>query len=651
MQGRSSFYLGLRGRLTALALGAAGLILLGLLALLPSQLDAFSRRWAESRSLGIAHVLARACAVPLDFDDDVAAARALSDLEGSEGARYAVLVRPDGSRLARWGQAPDEVTRAGIDEGVIHLPGLLRVTVSVVAPQAGRGALVLGFDTLELERRREQTRLLILAITLAVTLLLAVPAAILGARWIHRPLARVTAVAERVASGDMSAPAKLPVDRRDEIGTLARSFAHMLDRLYEKEAGIAAAAARLEQAVDERTADLARANEELAQSLAELRRTQEQLVAADRRITIGRLTAGVSHEINNPLAYIKANLDFVQQACEDLVGAPPGQDDPARTRGDLLAMADSVRDALSGVERVRYIVRGLKNFSRDDADERHVVKPADPLRAAIDMARHELKGRARLVEQVGPMPAVLGHEVRLSQVFLNLLVNAAQAIPEGAPERHEVRVEGRTGAGGEAVVEVKDTGCGIGPEARARLFEPFFTTKPLGVGTGLGLSICKGIVEGIGGRIEVETAPGAGSTFRVVLPPAPSHPPAGAARPRRTRVLIVDDEPMVRSALERSLGRDHEVRAAPGAREALALLDGGAQFDRILCDVNMPGMDGFAFRDAVAEHAPEMADLIVFMTGAVLDPARRAYLSAHALVCLEKPLDPKQLASVLDANV
>jgi two-component system chemotaxis sensor kinase CheA len=115
-------------------------------------------------------------------------------------------------------------------------------------------------------------------------------------------------------------------------------------------------------------------------------------------------------------------------------------------------------------------------------------------------------------------------------------------------------------------------------------------------------------------------------------------------------VLVVDDEPMVRAALERSLGRDHEVRASPSAREALALIEGGARFDRILCDVNMPGMDGFAFRDQLAERAPHVAGSIVFMTGGVLDPARRAYLAAHALVCLEKPLDPKLLASVLDAQ-
>jgi two-component system NtrC family sensor kinase len=156
------------------------------------------------------------------------------------------------------------------------------------------------------------------------------------------------------------------------------------------------------------------------------------------------------------------------------------------------------------------------------------VDPGRALRSALAMAQNELRPRARVATDLAVVPAVHADEHRLVQVFVNLLVNAGQSIPEGNSERHEVRVA-LFPRGGEVVAEISDTGAGMSPEARARIFEPFYTTKEPGTGTGLGLAISHSIVTGLGGRIEVESAPGAGSRFRVVLPAARPADPAARA--------------------------------------------------------------------------------------------------------------------------
>ena len=247
----------------------------------------------------------------------------------------------------------------------------------------------------------------------------------------------------------------------------------------------------------------------------ERRDLRAQLVIADRMASIGTLAAGVAHEINNPLAYVVANLGFVREAVAEL-SHPPA--DPAGVLGSLGQALDDARD---GAERVRRIVLDLKALSRSD----ETTLPVDvrgALDAALAVAGHEIARRATLVRRLAPVPCVVANAGRLGQVFLNLLVNAAQAIPEGNPAGHEIRVATSTDARGRVVVEIADTGSGIPPEILERMFDPFFTTKPAGVGTGLGLAISRGIVAALGGEIQVESEVGAGSTFRVLLPPPAS---------------------------------------------------------------------------------------------------------------------------------
>jgi PAS domain S-box-containing protein len=235
---------------------------------------------------------------------------------------------------------------------------------------------------------------------------------------------------------------------------------------------------------------------------AALRESEARLALADRLSSIGTLAAGVAHEINNPLAYVLANLEYARRA---LGGS------------ERVEVEQALADALEGASRVSRIVQDLKGFAR--ADEAAVeVDLTRVLRSTANLARAEVRRRGALVVELpAELPPITGNASRLGQVFLNLLVNAAQALPDGAPDRHQVRLRAHAERH-RVVVEVEDTGSGIDPEIRGRLFDPFFTTKPVGIGTGLGLAISHQIVTDLGGEIEVTSAPGQGATFRVSLP-------------------------------------------------------------------------------------------------------------------------------------
>ncbi|MDY7226060.1 AAA family ATPase [Hyalangium rubrum] len=260
----------------------------------------------------------------------------------------------------------------------------------------------------------------------------------------------------------------------------------------------------------------------IARDITERKSVQERLRAADRMASLGTLAASVAHEINNPLSFMTSNLRFID---EELRGMAESGEALAGERGQEVRAA--LQETLTGSSRVSEIVRDLKTFSRGDEERRGPVNVHAVLELCVNMARSEIRHRARLVKEFAELPPVLANETRLGQVFLNLLVNAAQAIPEGADVKaHEVRVSTTRDAAGWVVVAVKDTGVGIPPENLGRLFDPFFTTKPAGVGTGLGLSIVHGIITGMGGKITVESEPGRGSLFQVFLPPVGGETPA-----------------------------------------------------------------------------------------------------------------------------
>ncbi|HSN92492.1 MAG TPA: ATP-binding protein, partial [Anaeromyxobacteraceae bacterium] len=326
-----------------------------------------------------------------------------------------------------------------------------------------------------------------------------------------------------------------------------------------------------------------------------------------------------------------------------------------RDRGAPQEVLRALEDAREGGARVREIVRDLRTFARSGGEARARVDVRRTLRSAVNLALAEIRRRARLDLDLAEVPPVLGAEHRLGQVFLNLLVNAAQAIPEGAADRNRIRVATRVEAG-RVLVEVSDTGAGIPDEVLPRIFDPFFTTKPVGVGTGLGLAIVHTIVAELGGEVRVRTAPGQGTTFAVDLPaaaPAATSPEAGSPEPAQVRIgriLVVDDEPLVARAVARVLSPPHEVVAVDGGPDALARIEGGDRgFDLVLCDLMMPGMSGMELHDRLRAVAPELSRRVVFITGGAANPDVRAFLERARRPVVEKPFDPPSLRRVVSS--
>jgi len=381
--------------------------------------------------------------------------------------------------------------------------------------------------------------------------------------------------------------------------------------------------------------------------VTEHHRLQEQLMVSDRMASVGILAAGVAHEINNPLAAILTNLHM---AVETL---PTLKIDPV-SKNDQSELEEELHDALEASERLRDIVRDLKIFSRTPESAMGPVDIHRILDSSLRMAWNELKHRARIVRKFERVPSVHGDESRLGQVFLNLIVNAVQAMEEGHADRNTITISTAVDARGRVEVEVRDTGCGMSQEVLSHIFTPFFTTKPVGVGTGLGLSICSRIVQALGGEIAVESEVGKGTCFHICLPPAQkvdASPRVGRVRRAiaalSARILVIDDEPIVGTALKRVLGKENEVIAETSARNALDRIRGGEHFDLILCDLMMPDMTGADFYAEFKELWPARASDIVFMTGGAFTPKARTFLASVNNERMEKPFDMATLKKLV----
>jgi CheY-like chemotaxis protein/two-component sensor histidine kinase len=352
-------------------------------------------------------------------------------------------------------------------------------------------------------------------------------------------------------------------------------------------------------------------------------------------VSVGTLAAGVAHEINNPLGYVLGNLTALSN------GLAPGELSPEQRQ--------TLQDAIHGAKRVRDIVSDLQTFSRAEQSRKPV--PVDVLRVmdvSIRMAYSAVKHRARLERDYHPVAAVEGSESRLGQVFLNLIVNAAQAMPDRPALENEVRVV-VTQDGDFVVVEVKDNGAGMTEDVRKRIFDPFFTTKRVGEGTGLGLSICHTIVTRMGGKIDVESTVDVGTTFRVRLPITHARPARETLEPpppsvaRRERILVIDDEPMIGVMIRRLLAAHADVLPLTNAREALRRIAANERFDAIVCDLMMPRMSGIEFYTELSTLSPDMARRTGFLTGGAVTPQARKFLLEHEDLMLEKPVELRKL--------
>jgi len=384
-----------------------------------------------------------------------------------------------------------------------------------------------------------------------------------------------------------------------------------------------------------------------AQDVTEQKQLEARILLSDRLASLGTMAAGVGHEINNPLAYVMSNLDLIAEEIRTIGGGSPS----ARMKD----LGEMVNEARQGADRVCKIVRGLRTFSRIDEERRVTLDVKEVLELSINTAFHEIRHRAGLVKDYGEIPPVEADEAQLGQVFINLLVNAAQAIPQGQADQHEIKLITRTDASGMAVVEVHDTGRGISQEVLPRIFDPFFTTTAIGEGTGLGLSICHGIIGSLGGNLEVESDVGKGALFRVTLPAAklreaveqaPSEPKKQGST-RRGRVLVVDDDKLVGNVLLKVLGAEHDVTVLSSARDALARLISGEHFDVILCDLMMPGMTGMDLYAELRGQATEKADRMMFLTGGAFSSTARSFLDKVPNQRFDKPFNLQNLRAAV----
>jgi signal transduction histidine kinase/CheY-like chemotaxis protein len=392
------------------------------------------------------------------------------------------------------------------------------------------------------------------------------------------------------------------------------------------------------------SAELSRQVEERTRELDE---TRDNLIRAERLTALGRLSASVGHEINNPLSYVIGNLEYALKELERS-GSTPG-------------LLEALRDASSGADRIRKIVHELRAFSRgSDTDRREVVDVCEVLEAAVKLVWGELRHRVHLERLLPVVPRVMADSNRLTQVFVNVLMNAVQSIPEERAGQPGSIITLRTvQLGPEQIgVEISDTGVGIAPKDSARLFEPFFSTKPQDKGTGLGLFVSLGIVTSLGGRIDLESRVGEGTVVRIVLPVATGLPP----EPERIssipppslkdrRLLVVDDDVLVARTLARLLS-GHRVEVVGNGREALVRLKReGEAFDLVLCDLMMPDLTGMDVYEEIEKTQPRLAERFVFISGGGVTERSRRFIEQHADRVLPKPIDSRQLAKLLSQRV
>jgi PAS domain S-box-containing protein len=372
--------------------------------------------------------------------------------------------------------------------------------------------------------------------------------------------------------------------------------------------------------------------------ITEQRASAQRQKRHERLITTGTLAAGVGHEINNPLSFVMSNLDFALDELRIIGGGSPSS--------RIQDLVDCLAEAKDGTERIRRIVRGLRSLVRGEAEPRP-NNASEIIAVAVNMSMHEIRSRATVETEIDRGLFVLADEPSLTQVFVNLLTNAAQAFVLPEPERNRIKVTAAV-EGDKVRITVVDNGSGIPADVFPRIFDPFFTTKPVGVGTGLGLSISHSVVASLGGELTCDSQFGVGTTFSVILPLATMPKDEFMLRAPSTevpqgKVLIVDDEEGVVRSTARLLRSAHEVLGVSDPREAVRRIDAGERFDVIFCDLMMPHLTGADVYARIRAVSPAQAERMVFVSGGVLKDELNRFLEEVPNEHLEKPVDGTRL--------
>jgi signal transduction histidine kinase len=377
---------------------------------------------------------------------------------------------------------------------------------------------------------------------------------------------------------------------------------------------------------------------------------EARLTRAARLAALGRLAAGVAHEINNPVSFVSTNLDEVRLRLSPIVAANTDL-------ADMSEIGEMLDECVEGMRRIRRITRDLGAFARVSSDAPMITNLNEVIRAAIKLTRNEARHVAQVTTQLLELPDITLDEGKMTQVFVNLILNALHAIEESSRPDHRLEIETRA-TPTEVIAVITDTGVGVPSNVIDSVFDPFFTTKAGDRGTGLGLAICRDTVRRHEGDLEIASEVGVGTTITVRLPRGSSplnakareaspHPPVATTR---KRVLLVDDDPIIRRSLRRSLARVHDVEEAAGGREALEMLDGGDGYDVILCDLMMPVMDGAAVLESLKQLRPDMVDRVIFVSGGAFTPSGQSVVASGHLV-LDKPVDrTRLLAAIADVG-
>ncbi len=401
----------------------------------------------------------------------------------------------------------------------------------------------------------------------------------------------------------------------------------------------------------------------VTRDLTERRRVLHQFVAADRTAALGALAASVAHGINTPLTQVFGNAAMMKGVAREMLERMEDRwtrGDLASVRGDLRTLIECAGQLHEGVTSVAGITRAMGLFSFQSDPDTHRVELGPVLDAVIDLTENVIRQRARLVCEIGILPEVSGSEARIGHLILSALLASAEAVPEGDAQRHEVRIRASASDGG-VRIEITDSGAPreLLGDSTVDPMTAFERAAPHGEMT---LAVCRALAADVGGALDV-TPLSRGTMVVIHLPVAPprtprpktitSIPPPPLAEPEsaRGRVLVVDDERVFLDLMCRILKLDHEVTGVIDPAEALERIERGERYDVILCDMMMPSMTGADLHAAIARIAPHVARRMVFLTAGAFTERTRSFLASGEVTWLEKPIEPDNLRSLVNARV